>query len=81
VAKDEYRVRAQECLRIAQDVVNPQHKAALIAMADAWLRLHDQAARNSQADLSYETPPRRSSVAQQQQQQQQRSEPNEGGEE
>jgi hypothetical protein len=29
-------------------------------MAQAWLRLFDQAKKNSRADLTYETPPPRS---------------------
>jgi hypothetical protein len=75
VVKAAYRERAEECMRVARAFANPVHKAALLEMARAWMRLCDQAEKNSHADLSYETPPPRQSVAQQHQQQQQRSEP------
>jgi hypothetical protein len=55
---DEYRERAVECLRLANEASNPTQRASLIEMAFAWLRLHDQAVKNRQADLTYETPPR-----------------------
>jgi hypothetical protein len=70
--KEEYRERAEECVRLARNAASPSHKAALLEMAQAWLRLYDQAEKNSQSDLSYETPPPRTSVPQQLQQQQQR---------
>jgi hypothetical protein len=68
-----YRERAAECLRLAHETTNPQHRASLLEMAQSWLRLQDQAVKNSHADLSYETPPQQT-VPQQQQQQQQRAE-------
>jgi hypothetical protein len=55
---DEYRERAVECLRLANESNNATQRASLIEMAFAWLRLHDQAVKNSQVDLTYETPPR-----------------------
>jgi hypothetical protein len=70
--RDEYRDRAAECLRVAHETNNPAHRQVLLEMALAWLRLVDQAERNGQADLSYETPPPRS-VSQPIQQQQQRA--------
>jgi hypothetical protein len=53
---DDYRGRAAECLKLANEVNNPAHRAFLIEMAHAWL--HDQAEKNSQADVSDQTPPR-----------------------
>jgi hypothetical protein len=60
LAKENYRDRAAECLRLANEANNHTHRASLLEMAQAWLRLSDQADRNSLADLTYETPPRRS---------------------
>jgi hypothetical protein len=68
--RDKYRERAAECLRVANDVNNPDQRTTLLDMALAWMRLADQAERNSRSDVSYETPPR--SVSQPTQQQQQR---------
>jgi hypothetical protein len=65
-----YRERAAECFRLARRVKDPQQRAVLLEMARAWLRLFEQAEKNAQADLSYESLPQ-SSVSQQQQQQQQ----------
>ena len=74
----DYLDRAHECLRSAVQVIDPKIRATLIEMAHAWQRLHEQAQRNSQADLSYETPPPDQHALpqrqQQQQQQQQRKE-------
>ena len=72
--EDGYRQIAAMCVRMAEEATEPDSKAAFIAMANAWLTLADQAARNSKADLVYEPPPPKApkqSVAQQQQQQQQ----------
>jgi hypothetical protein len=43
MAVNEYRRHAAECLCIADDIVDPQKKMLLIAMAQAWLRLAQQA--------------------------------------
>jgi len=71
MAKENYRDNAAECLRLASESSNPSTRASLLRMAEAWVRLHDQAEKNAQLDLTYETPPPRRSVPQQQQQQQQ----------
>jgi hypothetical protein len=68
---NDYRDRAAECLRLANDSGDSTRGAILLDMALAWLRLADQAERNSQVDLIYETPLR--SVSQPMQQQQQRA--------
>jgi hypothetical protein len=73
MSKDDYRDNAAECLRLASGATNPRMRASLLRMAESWLRLHDQAKKNAQLDLSYETPPRHESVPQPQQQQQQRA--------
>jgi hypothetical protein len=56
MSKDDYRQRAAECLRLANEAGNPTHRAALLEMAQAWLLLHDQAEKNRLNDISYETP-------------------------
>jgi hypothetical protein len=55
--KDDYRVRAAECLRLAGALSDPKHKALLTEMAQAWLRLFDQAEKSRHTDVFYETPP------------------------
>jgi len=67
---NEYRRHAAECLAIADDpVISPQRKVMLIAMAQAWLRLAQEAEKNLATDLVYETPPLRERPVMQQQQQ------------
>lgn len=44
-APDDYRRRAAECLALAQQIANPDDKAKMLEMAEAWRRLaewHDQ---------------------------------------
>jgi hypothetical protein len=55
--KEDYRHRAAGCLRLAQQSTNSVQRASLIEMARTWLRLIDQAEKNSRCDLTYETPP------------------------
>jgi hypothetical protein len=73
-----YRLYASRCVEIAQDTTNPDRRAALLAIAQAWLGLADQAEKNSDVVLVYETPTPRpmqsQQVAQQQQQPQQQPE-------
>lgn len=52
----EYRLRAQHCLDIAMDL-DGVRKVVLLDMAQAWMRLAEQAKRNQSADVVYETPP------------------------
>lgn len=51
----EYRLRAQHCLDIAGDLEGVR-KVVLLDMAQAWLRLAEQAKRNQGSDVVYETP-------------------------
>jgi hypothetical protein len=39
----EFQRRARECVRLAQPLVNPEQKAALLALADLWMRLAERA--------------------------------------
>ena len=38
-----YQQRAADCLRVAQQMTDPQNKALLLEMARAWVRLAEQA--------------------------------------
>jgi hypothetical protein len=40
---EEYQQRAAECLRLAQAITDPKNKALLLDMAQAWIRLAEQA--------------------------------------
>jgi hypothetical protein len=40
---DQYRKRAAECIRMAEQSINADDKAMLLQMADTWLRLADKA--------------------------------------
>ena len=42
-SSQEYRRHARECVRLAQQTQNAKDKALLLAMADTWLRLAEQA--------------------------------------
>lgn len=53
---DYYRQYALECLRLANNTHEPSTKAVLIDMAQAWIRLAEQAHRNRQLSLVYEAP-------------------------
>jgi hypothetical protein len=68
---DAYRIRASELNAEAHQETNTQRRSELEKLAMAYLRLADQAERNAQNNVVYETPPPRSEVRQQQQQQQQ----------
>ena len=55
---DEYKRNAIECLRLVSELRDPESKALMLQMANAWTRLAAQAVKNSQVDLVYETPAR-----------------------
>jgi hypothetical protein len=54
--RDEYRQHALECLRLAHATNEPATRAVLTDMATAWIKLGEQAEKNGQTDLVYETP-------------------------
>jgi len=58
VASNRYRQNAADCFASANLVTDPKTKAVLLDMANSWLRLAEQAEKNSRTDLVYETPPR-----------------------
>jgi hypothetical protein len=47
MSEDEYRHYAVECLLLAREMRHSAQKAVLLAMADAWAALADQAAAAS----------------------------------
>jgi len=56
-----YRLHSAQCTEIAQRSRDPEIKLTLLTMAQAWLTLADQAIKNSETVLVYETPiPKRS---------------------
>ena len=55
---DYYRQYALECLRLANDTNEPSTKAVLIDMAQAWIKLAEQAQRNRQLATDPHAPER-----------------------
>ena len=55
---EQYRQNAAKCLEMADSSFDPAIRVGLIDMAHAWLRLAEQAEKNSHLDLVYETPAR-----------------------
>jgi len=53
----EYLARARHCLDIAS-AMDQSRRLILLEMAQAWTRLAEQAERNRNSDLVYETPRR-----------------------
>ena len=51
-----YRLHSAHCTEIAHRSRDPEIKLALLSMAQSWLKLADQAVRNSETVLVYETP-------------------------
>ena len=72
---DEYRVKAGDMAALAQAETNPLQKAEYERLSLSYLRLADQADRNSRTNLVYETPPAPTQRPAQQQQQQQQPQP------
>jgi len=68
---DEYRIKAGDLAALARAERDPFQKAELERLSLAYLRLADQAERNSHTDVVYETPPTSPDQPQLQQQQQQ----------
>jgi hypothetical protein len=70
---DAYRIRASELNAEAHQESSTERRSELEKLAMAYLRLADQAERNAQNNVVYETPPRPPAVPQQQQRQQQQA--------
>jgi hypothetical protein len=50
-AADQYRRNASECVAITAFFVDSQQRAAVLALAEAWHRLAEQAEKNEQIVL------------------------------
>jgi hypothetical protein len=70
---EQYRVKASEMAALARAETHPFQKAEYERLSLSYLRLADQAERNSHTDVVYETPP--AAVRQPQAQQQQQAQP------
>jgi hypothetical protein len=46
-AADQYRRNASDCVAITAFFVDPQQRAAILALAEAWTRLAEQAEKNA----------------------------------
>lgn len=55
--QDQYRIKAAELAAKAKQQTSPALRSELDNLARGYLRLAEQAKRNSQIDVSYETPP------------------------
>ena len=55
---EEYQPRAAQCVQLAQAATDPNSKLKLLEMARGWLTLAEQAIKNSQTTLVFETPDR-----------------------
>jgi hypothetical protein len=63
VSADEYRQNAAKCLELADNSTEHGTRLGLMEMAQAWLRLSEQAEKNSRSE--YETPARSDCTAMQ----------------
>ena len=54
-----YQLHAANCVEIAQRITDPESRLSLLAMAQSWLKLAEQAVKNSETTLVYETPDRK----------------------
>ena len=50
---DEYKRNAIECIRLAAELTDPDSRAAMLNMAQAWSRLADQAGKTYQPAAGY----------------------------
>ena len=54
--RNKYLATAAECIRLAGQISDPARKLMLLDLAATWVRLADQADKNTHLDLMYETP-------------------------
>src|SRR5215207_7020195 len=76
---DRYRVKAGDMAALAQAEADPFQKAEYERLSLSYLRLAEQADRNSMIDLAYETPPAPQPEQRVQQQQQAQPQPKKSG--
>ena len=56
MATENYRYHAAQCLQVDESSTDATTKSTMLDMASAWLRLAEQADKNSTTDVVYETP-------------------------
>jgi hypothetical protein len=57
MSAEQYRVYALDCLRLADGSNTTETKSTLLAMAQCWAKLADQAQKNAKTDMVYAPPP------------------------
>jgi len=60
---DEYRVKAAQLVTEARSHMDPAVRDELFRVSRGYIRLAEQADRNSKSDITYESPPRRSDLS------------------
>jgi hypothetical protein len=63
-----YRLYAARCIEVSRHILDTDSRAAMLSMAQAWIALADQADKNSETALVYETPEPRPNTDQHQEQ-------------
>jgi hypothetical protein len=51
-----YRLHAAHCVELAEKISDAEGRLALLTMAKSWIALAEQAVKNSETALVYETP-------------------------
>jgi hypothetical protein len=57
MSAEQYRVYALDCLGLAEASNTSETKSTLLAMAQCWAKLADQAQKNAKTDMVYGPPP------------------------
>jgi hypothetical protein len=52
---ERYRSYAAQCVKISQNIPDPTGKLVLLAMAQSWLKLAEQAAEAAETAIVYES--------------------------
>jgi hypothetical protein len=47
---DQYKLRASECIRMAEKIDSPEDKTLLLQMAQTWLRLAEKAEERADSE-------------------------------
>lgn len=51
-----YRLHAAHCVELAEKISDAEGRLALLTMAKSWIALAEQAVKNGETALVYETP-------------------------
>jgi hypothetical protein len=51
-----YHLHAAHCVELAEKISDAEDRLALLTMAKSWIALAEQAVKNSETALVYETP-------------------------